>query len=64
MKKFTVHLAREYVVEIEAENEDAAREYTELYVSGGIDDSSQSFRIEKQFQIQNIKPVLNEATCI
>jgi len=38
MKKFKVYLSREYVVHIEANNEEEAQTFTELYVSGGFDD--------------------------
>ena len=61
MKKFKVHLTRDYVVEINAENEDAAKEFTELYVSGGMDDSREVTRLKGRFQIEKIKPILNEA---
>lgn len=61
MKKFTVHLSREYVVQIEANNEDDARNFTELYVSGGFDESREATRKQDNFQIRHIKPTLNEA---
>jgi hypothetical protein len=61
MKKFTVHLSREYVVQIEANNEDDARVFSELYVSGGFDDSSEAIRKQDNFQIHHIKPTVNEA---
>jgi len=60
MKKFTVHLSREYVVQIEANNEDDARNFTELYVTGGFDNSSETTRKKNNFQICHIKPTLNE----
>ncbi len=60
MKKFTVYLSREYVVHIEAKNEDDAQTFTELYVSGGIDESSETIRKQNNFQIRHIKPTLNE----
>ncbi len=64
MKKYTIHLTREYIVDINAENEKAAREFTELYVSGGEDDSKNSVRIKDRFNIEHIKPILNEAWLI
>lgn len=64
MKKFTVYLSREYVVHIEANNEDDAKENTELYVSGGFDDSSKSIRSQNSFQILKITPTLNETFCM
>lgn len=61
MKKFTVHLSREYVVQIDANNENDARAFSELYVSGGNDGSSEDICKQKNFQIRNIKPTLNES---
>jgi hypothetical protein len=61
MRKFIVHLSREYVVEINAENEEKAREFTELYVSGGEDDSREITRLTDNFQIDKIKPIINDA---
>jgi len=61
MKKFKVHLTRDYTVEINAENEDAAKEFTELYVSGGTDDSREITRVKNKFRIEKIEPTLNEA---
>lgn len=61
MKKYKVHLTREYVVEICAENEDVAKELTEMYVSGGIDDSTKETQISNSFSIGKIVPTLNEA---
>jgi hypothetical protein len=60
MKKFTVHLSREYVVQIEANNETDARTFTEIYVSGGTDESNDTTRNLNNFQIRHIKPTLNE----
>lgn len=61
MKKYKVQLTRDYVVEILAENEIAAREFTEQYVSGGVDESVETTRLKNNFQIVNIKPTNNEA---
>lgn len=60
MKKFVVHLSREYVVQIEANNEDDARDFTELYVSGGFDDSTEATQKKDNFHILHIKSTLNE----
>lgn len=64
MKKFRVFLTREYVVEIEAESEDLARQYSELYVSGGEDDSKKRIFDNHKFNIIHIKPTLNESSNI
>ncbi len=61
MKKFNVHLLREYSVDIIAENGDAAKELVEFYVSGGTDDSKKVTRLKENFQIVRIKPINNEA---
>ncbi len=61
MKKFKVYLSREYVVHIEANNEEDAQSFTELYVSGGFDDSREATHKHDNFKIYDIKPTLNEA---
>ena len=61
MKKFIVHLTREYIVQIEANNEDDAQTYSSLYVSGGLDESSESIRKQNNFEILHINPTLNDA---
>jgi hypothetical protein len=61
MREFTIHLTREYVVQIRANNGEDAKSLTELYVSGGFDDSNELIQKKYDFQIQNIKPILNEA---
>jgi hypothetical protein len=60
MKKFTVHLTREYVVQINASNEEDARTFSERYVSGGSDESNEIIRKKNNFEIRQIKPTLNE----
>ncbi len=64
MREFTIHLTREYVVQIVAKNQDEARSLTELYVSGGFDNSDELTKKKHDFQIQNIKPILNEAIAL
>lgn len=54
MKKFNVHLLREYSVDIIAENDGATKGYVELYVSCGMDDSSEFARLKENFQIIRI----------
>jgi hypothetical protein len=61
MREFSIHLTREYIVQIKANNEEDARCLVELYVSGGFDDSDESIQKKYNFQIQNIKPILNDA---
>ena len=64
MKRFTVYLTREYVVQIDANNEEDAQTYSSLYVSGGIDESSESIRKQNDFEILHIKPTLNDTFCL
>lgn len=60
MKKFKVHLTRDYTVNIIAANENDAREFCEQYVSGGIDESNEIARKKGEFLIEKIEPTLNE----
>jgi hypothetical protein len=64
MEEFTIHLKREYVVRIKAKNEEDARSFSELYVSGGFDDSHELTQQRDNFKIQHIKPILNESICL
>ncbi len=48
-------------MQIDANNEDDARVYSELYVSGGIDESTGIICSTHNFRIQHIKHTLNEA---
>jgi hypothetical protein len=61
MEEFTIHLTREYVVRIKAKNEEDAMSFSELYVSGGFDDSDKLTQQKYNFKIQSIKPILNES---
>ena len=61
MKKYRVSLTRDYVVEINAENETEAKECTEFFVSGGLDASTEKDRERYKFEIERIKPVVNDA---
>ncbi|MCK9206521.1 MAG: hypothetical protein M0P66_05355 [Salinivirgaceae bacterium] len=64
MKKFTVYLSREYVVQLEAKNEDDAQTFAALYVSGGFDESCEASRKKDNFKIIQIQPTLNDAFCV
>jgi plasmid replication initiation protein len=61
MEEFTIHLTREYVVRIKAKNEEDAMTFSELYVSGGFDDSDELTQQRHNFKIQHIKPIINES---
>ena len=61
MKKYQVFLTRDYVIEIKAENETEAKEYSEFFVSGGLDASTEIDRQRSHFEIVRIKPIVNDA---
>ena len=61
MKTFTVSLTRVYTVTIQAENEDHAKKYTEFYLGNCSDLSQPKDRVEKNFSIEEIEMVYNEA---
>jgi len=61
MKKFKVFLTRDYVVEINALNEEEAKDCVEYFVSGGVDESTIQERERFHFEIERIKPIVNEA---
>jgi hypothetical protein len=61
IKKYKVFLTRDYIVEINAENEADAKAYTEFFVSGGLDASTEKDREKYNFEIERIKPVINDA---
>ena len=64
MKKFTIALSREYIVEIEAKTEEEATHFAEQFVSGGEDNSTLATREKYNFTIRDIKPTLNDAICV
>ncbi|MGA2915147.1 MAG: hypothetical protein ABSE89_03885 [Sedimentisphaerales bacterium] len=61
MKKYRVLLTRDYVVEINAENEAEAKECAEFFVSGGLDASTEKDKEKYNFEIERIKPIINDA---
>ena len=62
MNKFRVTLTRAYFVTIEAEDEDQARSYAEFYINDVKAVSAKQAAAEHQFLIQDIEPLMNEAT--
>lgn len=64
MKKFTIALSREYIVEIEAETEEEATHFAGQFVSGGEDASTSATREKYNFTICDIKPTLNDTICV
>jgi len=61
MKTFRIALTRTYLVTINAENEFKARLFSEYYLGNSPDLSDNKIRREKNFYIENIKMVYNEA---
>ena len=61
MKKFKVLLTRDYIVEINAENENDAKECVEFFVSWGLDASTKIDQEKYNFEIERIKPITNHA---
>ena len=61
MKKFKVLLTRDYIVEINANNENDEKECVEFFVSGGLDTSTEIDRQNYNFEIEQIKPITNYA---
>jgi hypothetical protein len=61
MKKYRVSLTRDYTVEIKAENKAEAKECAEFFVSGGLDASTEKNREQYNFEIERIKPIINNA---
>ena len=63
MELYKIHLIREYIVEIEAENADIAREFTETHVTG--EDLTKNFSLKNpNFNIISVDSVLNETVDI
>jgi hypothetical protein len=61
MKTYEVLLTRTYTVEIEAENEDDALNFTEFYTGDIKDISTVAEQKEHKFKIINIDSRINEA---
>ena len=62
MKTFRVALHRDYLVEIDARNEEEARQLTEYFLSDPKDASTAKDREEHSFRILEIEMAVNEAT--
>ena len=61
MKTYKVSLTRTYLVSIKAENEDQAKIFSEYYLGDCPDSSNEKERLEKNFSIEEIEMVYNEA---
>ncbi|RKZ31448.1 hypothetical protein DRQ36_01995 [bacterium] len=61
MKSFKIALTRTYLVTIKAENEDRAKQFVEYYLGNCPDLSTEKEQKEKNFSIEDIEMVHNEA---
>jgi hypothetical protein len=61
MPKYKVSLTRSYIVEIEAKNENDAKEFTEYFLDDVKDLSTQKDKKKHSFNIIEIEPTENEA---
>lgn len=61
MKTYKVGLTRTYIVTINAENEERAKRLSEFYLGDCPDLSSEKERKDRNFYIQDIEMVYNEA---
>ena len=61
MKTFRVDLSRNYAVEIEAENEQKARELAEFFLGLPSDAGTDAERKLRNYKINNVEITANEA---
>ena len=61
MKIFNVMLTRAYRVQIEAEDENSAKELSEFFMGDPKDESTEKDRSQYNFGIQEIEMMMNEA---
>lgn len=61
MKIYKVLLHRDYIVHIDAKNEDEAKFLTEFFIAGENDSSSEKEREQYSFRIDEIEMVTNDA---
>ena len=61
MKKYSVSLARSYIVTIEAEDKEKAKDYAEFFIGDCCDVSTFEDRQGHNFLIEEIEPAINDA---
>lgn len=64
MKRFIVSLTKSYAVEIDAKDQDSAKELAEYYTSDIQDISTEEERKKHNFRIGNIECTYNEAVSV
>ena len=61
MKKYKVSLAKSYLVTIDAEDKEKARDYAEFFIGDCSDVSTFEDRRKRNFLIEEIEPAINDA---
>ncbi len=61
MKTYKVSLHRDYIVNIDANNEEEAMSLTEFFIAGENDASTEKEREQHSFRINEIEMVTNDA---
>lgn len=61
MKTYKVLLHRDYIVNIDANNEEEAKQLAEYFIGGAKDDSMEKEREHHNFRINEIEMVTNDA---
>ena len=61
MKTYKVLLHRDYIVNIDADNEDDAKSLAEFFIAGEKDASNEKDREQHNFRINEIEMVTNDA---
>jgi len=61
MRKYNVILHRDYIVNIDAKNEEEAMSLAEFFIAGEKDTSTEKEREQHSFRINEIEMVTNDA---
>ena len=61
MKTYKVSLHRDYIVSIDAKNEEEAKQFAEFFIAGEKDVSTLKDREQHSFRINEIEMVTNDA---
>lgn len=61
MKTYKIALTRTYLVSIKAETEEKAKRFSEFYLGDCPDLSNKEEQLEKNFSVEDIEMVYNEA---
>ncbi|HSL88286.1 MAG TPA: hypothetical protein VK870_03195 [Ignavibacteriaceae bacterium] len=61
MNSYKVSLHRDYIVSIDAKNEEEAKQFAEFFIAGEKDASTPKDREQNSFRIDEIEMVTNDA---